>query len=345
MTTYYVKNGGNNALDGLSEANAWETIIYALTQMVAYDVLNITAGTYAEDAAVSTEHITLTGAGSGVVTINKLNLGASYPDVSGLTATLVISINNITNLALNDVVAQTQSTLTCANAATVTNCDFNELILPLQGDAASFTNTIIRCGSSYGLYIGVSIGANITFANTTILGTNPPDCGIQIPTGTNVILTNTTFEDPELAIKISSGVTATFVQENNKTFVGTVGTNTITPTESTLVVAEGTYDYRDFTITPDASIVISETSTWQTSGDQNKEWKVSTTGDRTVTFQLGDMRPNTQYDLKVDDILDSTETSDASGVITFTYSGTFSEKTFAATLIYTNTKRRLRKSS
>ena len=26
MATYYIKNGGNDALDGLSDANAWETL-------------------------------------------------------------------------------------------------------------------------------------------------------------------------------------------------------------------------------------------------------------------------------------------------------------------------------
>lgn len=33
MTTYYVKNGGNNANTGLSDAQAWETLAYALSQV------------------------------------------------------------------------------------------------------------------------------------------------------------------------------------------------------------------------------------------------------------------------------------------------------------------------
>ncbi len=112
-------------------------------------------------------------------------------------------------------------------------------------------------------------------------------------------------------------------------FATTVGTNTITATESTLVVANGTYDYRDFTITPDGSIVITETSLWQITGDKNKEWTVEATGSRTITFQLGDMLASTKYDLKVGGAKVSDATSDANGVITFpAYTGAFSTKTF-----------------
>jgi hypothetical protein len=39
MTEYYIKNDGNNNLDGVSEATAWRTLTYALTHMVAHDVL------------------------------------------------------------------------------------------------------------------------------------------------------------------------------------------------------------------------------------------------------------------------------------------------------------------
>lgn len=329
MTTYYVKPDGDNGLDGLSEVNAWATITYALTQMVAYDTLNIAAGAYPENVDISTEHITLAGAGSGLVTVNDLCLNVSYPDVSGLTTRSASICPDATNVILTDVIATTGSHLSCVDDAVIDNCDFTVLYLPYQANAATFTNNTIRSSGTDCLYFGAFVGANTTFENTTILGTPPAGGGIAIANGVNTIFTDTTFEYPENAIKVSAGKTATFIQTNNKTFIGTTGTNTITATESTLVATEGTYAYRDFTITPDASITVPETTLWETSGDQNKTWKVEATGSRTITFQLGDMLANTKYDLKVGGAKVSEATSDASGVITFpAYTGSFSEKTF-----------------
>jgi len=84
-------------------------------------------------------------------------------------------------------------------------------------------------------------------------------------------------------------------------------------------------------VTPDAIIAITETTLWETTGDQNKTWKVEATGSRTITFTLGDMLPDTKYDLMVGGTNVSDATSNASGVITFpAYTGSFSEKTFHA---------------
>ncbi len=330
MTTYYVKTDGDNTKDGLSEANAWETITYALTQMIANDVLNIAAGAYAEDISITTEHITLTGAGSGLVTITKLNLRASYPDVSGLTVTtyLLGDIPTITHISLNDVIVEDGSTLTGLDSATINNCDFTGLVFPFNANAPAFTNCILRAAGANTLYICSSSTLNATFENTTILGDPGAYKAIRILRGTNIVFTDTTFEYPEKAIEVRSGATATFIQKNRKVFVGTVGTNTVTPTESTLIVADGTYDYRDFVITPDASITILETSLWETSGDQNKAWKVEAIGSRTITFRLTDMQASTRYHLLVDDVKVATELSDSSGVIEFEYTGSFSEKAF-----------------
>jgi hypothetical protein len=46
--TYYVKNGGNDALDGLSLGNAWEHITKACSTLVAGDTVFIKSGTYDE---------------------------------------------------------------------------------------------------------------------------------------------------------------------------------------------------------------------------------------------------------------------------------------------------------
>src|SRR3990167_128969 len=49
MSVYYVDNtGGSNSNTGLSEAQAWETIVFAQTQITTGDIVNLRAGTYVE---------------------------------------------------------------------------------------------------------------------------------------------------------------------------------------------------------------------------------------------------------------------------------------------------------
>ncbi len=51
-TTYYVTTNGNNENDGLSEANAWRTIRYAVSQVVTGDSVNVKAGNYGNERIV-----------------------------------------------------------------------------------------------------------------------------------------------------------------------------------------------------------------------------------------------------------------------------------------------------
>ena len=44
MASYYVKNGGDDLLDGLSDANAWETLEYAHSQAIAGDLIFLKRG-------------------------------------------------------------------------------------------------------------------------------------------------------------------------------------------------------------------------------------------------------------------------------------------------------------
>jgi hypothetical protein len=346
MTNYFVKNGGNNGLSGTSVANAWKTITYAMSQMIAYDTLTIAAGTYAESVSITTGHITLIGPGSEFATINSLGLSQTHPTVSGLKVVGTLTNAFIyTNITLEDMVVGGLTIILGANNASITNCDFTGFLLLTEADQAVLNNNIYRAYGDATLGIRNNFGSDITLENTTIIGDSSPYHSICILGGTNTVFTNTTFTHLEKAIEVTSGATATFIQDNRRVFVGTAGATTIDAAKSTLVVGDGTYDYRDFVVSPDASIVISETPLWQVSDDKNKEWKVSATGSRTVSFRLADMLPNMEYGLKVDGVIASTETSDASGVITFAYTGSFSEKVFATSLIYHNTKRRPRKSS
>lgn len=56
--TYYVKPGGNDALNGLSVANAWLTIQKAASTAIANDVVRILPGTYAEQVEETTAGVT-----------------------------------------------------------------------------------------------------------------------------------------------------------------------------------------------------------------------------------------------------------------------------------------------
>lgn len=48
-TIYYVKTGGSNASNGLTEGTAWETLNYASAQLIAGDILYVQKGTYTDD--------------------------------------------------------------------------------------------------------------------------------------------------------------------------------------------------------------------------------------------------------------------------------------------------------
>jgi len=54
MATYYVKTDGDDGKDGLSEANAWQTIDHAMNQVAAGDTVYVKTGTYAETAIIDT---------------------------------------------------------------------------------------------------------------------------------------------------------------------------------------------------------------------------------------------------------------------------------------------------
>lgn len=75
--TYYVKNGGSDLADGLSDGNAWETIAKAEGEIGSGDTLYLKRGsTWAEDLSIDVSNVTVDAYGSG----NK-------PDINGLTIT------------------------------------------------------------------------------------------------------------------------------------------------------------------------------------------------------------------------------------------------------------------
>lgn len=93
--------------------------------------------------------------------------------------------------------------------------------------------------------------------------------------------------------------------------------------------ASGTYnEYMDITI-----------DSWDTSGDQNKEWTASSSVATSTVYTIGNLIPSTGYTFKLDGTSSSTAitgdtciggvcTSDSSGSVTFTYIGGYSTHTF-----------------
>lgn len=142
------------------------------------------------------------------------------------------------------------------------------------------------------------------------------DCtynGLLFPGATIITFTNTEH---------------TFIHRTNTSLYVSISVTEYTATISPYEFSE--ISSRTFKITTNADIS-TLIDTWGLTGDKNKTWKVSATGSRTITFQLGDMLPNTKYDLKVGGVKVSDATSNGSGVVTFSpYSGSFSEKEFGA---------------
>ncbi len=67
---YYVATTGSDASGDGSAGNPWKTIAYAISQVVADDVIHVAAGTYDEYIVIQ-KGIDLIGAGSGVTTLTN----------------------------------------------------------------------------------------------------------------------------------------------------------------------------------------------------------------------------------------------------------------------------------
>lgn len=130
----------------------------------------------------------------------------------------------------------------------------------------------------------------------------------------------------------------------------TLGTDKIDPTGSIRIYGDRKYRYTtatsstmsaDFSVSPaEGSWTYSASSsrpewlnisniTWDTSGDYSKSWTASSSNATTTVFTIGDLRPNTKYDVSVDGSVSSSPTSDSSGKISYTYTGGYSTHTFS----------------
>lgn len=127
----------------------------------------------------------------------------------------------------------------------------------------------------------------------------------------------------------------------------TIDTNDPASDGEVRIYGDGRYRYLntpvgnsvDFNITPVGGwsdgdkdewydVVITE---WETTGNRTKSWTASSTGSANVTFSIGDLTPNANYQLRVDGGPYSSGDANGSGVAMFTYSGGWSTHTFEVT--------------
>jgi len=92
---------------------------------------------------------------------------------------------------------------------------------------------------------------------------------------------------------------------------------------------EGVWSYAASTTRPEW-LNISDI-TWNTSGTYSKQWTASSTSATTTVYAIGDLAPLTYYTIAVDGAASTTQQSNGSGVITYTYSGGYSTHTFTVT--------------
>jgi len=164
----------------------------------------------------------------------------------------------------------------------------------------------------------------------TVTGDNTPSKLIS-----NGTPTLTGFEPDDVEIETLSGKTLTFEDTDRERFYDLGIALTVSTAKYSVTVPENTTKTvytKPFEITTSADIDVL-VDRWRTVRGKGKSWSVEATGARTVTFDLSDMLAGKPHDLDVDGTKVDTQTSsDPGGIVTLTYSGAFSTKSFNAHL-------------
>ena len=393
MTEYYVKTDGNNALDGLSWANAWATIDHAQSTILAGDTVHIREGEYPEtagfifnppasthwEAEFSTHKPTLFSAASydntSVVTNN--NIVMQYC-IIGKSMGFYIDLNctgfELRECPLDCWMGGSPTDLQFVNSTDVksgvtavvdfANCTNGYLYLFGWLPSAGGYFTIRGTGNIFEAVYFAEVSANFYCGDVSIdnIIIESADC-LEIWGSSGNTFENYQFQHANGSVhiikdasadgqQVFSGVKApeeghylkrctvdsaaslTLVETDRAFYETSTDLRTTVTTSNTSITITGpatntTITRRPFLITTNADISALITE-WELSDNQNKTWTVEATGSRTITFQLGDMLPDTKYVLKADGVKVSDATSNAAGIITFpAYTGSFSTKTFA----------------
>jgi polygalacturonase len=129
MATYYVKTTGDDAKDGLSEANAWLTPGKAMSEVAAGDTVIFLDGTYTVTAAVT---MSTTGAIGNIITFQAQNSGQAIWDVNNAFGVYVLQGTNMDYYTFDGLVFEGNETdqtsrvvsLITSDYITFTDCEF-----------------------------------------------------------------------------------------------------------------------------------------------------------------------------------------------------------------------------
>ena len=151
---------------------------------------------------------------------------------------------------------------------------------------------------------------------------------------------NTIQDSDSFAIKIGDTVSNMTITDATNAILKNsknLSTNTY-PSYSSIILTKveaGTsvvsFSRLDFTTTPSTDDLIIKSTTWNITGDFYKKWTAKNNLVNTidVSYVIGDLSPDTNYDVIVNGVFWNTFTASGNGGINFVYNGVFqSTKTF-----------------
>ncbi len=116
-TVYFVSPTGNDRASGGAVAEAWQSLTLALARLKPGDTLYLLEGTYADNAALQTDGVTLRARGfETVVLTGKWQVSGSNQVLERLNWAAPLQIANADNITLNNNCFSAKSTLTIRNS-------------------------------------------------------------------------------------------------------------------------------------------------------------------------------------------------------------------------------------
>lgn len=119
MTDYYVKNGGNDSLDGLSDGNAWETLdkVYSVSLSPGDNIYLKRGSTFNEDLIIN-------DAGSSGSPITYSAYGTGNAPVLSYDGTKTVGVKIYTDMAYNTLENLKITTATSTGVAIYSGADY-----------------------------------------------------------------------------------------------------------------------------------------------------------------------------------------------------------------------------
>jgi len=231
MTTYYIKNGGNDTADGLSDANAWETIGKVNAQSPsAGDIFSFKRGSTFTDAILRTYW-----SGSSVASIQHVAYDTGARPVFSPNNTIPLYTDGVVRdyLEFNALDFAVTGTGNMAAQVELTNSTFEDCIfrdavsrgLLLQAGSGNVTvnNCYAHNNGDWGIQLSPGAGtiSSCTLTNNTCSsnGTDgAADHGIYCTTGTqggHTIEGNTCYANAAGGIKLNSNSSPSTIARNN----------------------------------------------------------------------------------------------------------------------------------